>query len=258
MRRPNRNSTISPASDPARCPSVNPIAARHHLAVTGPSRPGVPGPRRRSQNAPLPLTRRAFSLPELLVVLGIIAILLGILMPTITRARAAGARVACSAHLADIGRSFQMYLSDSKGHIPLVDAMPLRKPPITSNPSVLETFAPYNKNNVGVWRCPADSPINVDSTFPPAANSFFEAYGLSYEYNSWMNARFGGGMFADALAEGKRPPHLVPPDKFRIFNDFSYFHGKPGKSGNMNFLFADWHVGDIGEALSNTDLQNSP
>jgi prepilin-type N-terminal cleavage/methylation domain-containing protein/prepilin-type processing-associated H-X9-DG protein len=201
-----------------------------------------------------PASRAGFSLPELLVVIAVIAILISILLPTIRRVRAASARVVCAAHLADLGRAFQMYLSDSKGRVPQVNALPLRKPPLTGDPSVLDVFGPYVKGSKEIWRCPSDTPLNTDSTFPSSADSYFAAYGLSYEYNSWLNSLHGGGTFSDALSVASRPPHLVSQNKFRIFNDFSHFHGKPGETGNMNFLFADWHVGDIGGALTGKDM----
>jgi prepilin-type N-terminal cleavage/methylation domain-containing protein/prepilin-type processing-associated H-X9-DG protein len=201
-------------------------------------------------------TPRAFSLPEMLVVIGIIAILMGLLMPTLGRARAAAAKVQCSANLADLGRAFQMYLSDSKGRVPQVNALPKRTPAFNNAPSVLAVFDRYTGGSAGVWRCPSDRPLNTDSTFPADAQTYFDAYGLSYEYNSWMNAHHGGGTFSGALDVAKEPPISVTPDKFRIFNDFSHFHGPPSKAGNMNFLFADWHVGDIGSALTVNDLTN--
>lgn len=198
--------------------------------------------------------RRGFSLPEMLVVVGIIAILLGLLMPTLNKARSAAAKVQCSANLADLGRAFQMYLSDSKGRVPQVNALPKREPAITKAPSVLAVFDKYVGGSTGVWRCPSDRPLNTGATFPAGAETYYDAYGLSYEYNSWMNAHHGGGTLSGALDVAKEPPIAVTPDKFRIFNDFSHFHGPAGRVGNMNFLFADWHVGDIGEALTANDL----
>src|SRR5882724_3406423 len=67
---------------------------------------------------------RAFTLVELLVVVGIIAVLIGILLPTLSKARAASKRVACAAELRDIGNLFSMYLNDNKQRIPRVNPMP--------------------------------------------------------------------------------------------------------------------------------------
>ena len=35
------------------------------------------------------------------------------------------------------------------------------------------------------------------------------------------------------------------PERLVIFHDYEAFHGKPGTDGAMNFLFADFHVGDL-------------
>src|SRR5688572_16310792 len=72
---------------------------------------------------------RAFSLVELLVVVGIIAILIGILLPVVTKARVAAQRVACRAQLADVNRLFQMYLNDSRSRLPRVNTLPSLTPP---------------------------------------------------------------------------------------------------------------------------------
>src|SRR5688572_16444974 len=64
-------------------------------------------------------TRKAFTLVELLVVIGIIAILISILLPSLTRAREAANRAACLSNLRSIGQMFLIYAHENKRQIPL-------------------------------------------------------------------------------------------------------------------------------------------
>ena len=62
--------------------------------------------------------RRGFTLVELLVVIGIIAVLISILMPALSRAREAANLVACGNNVRQLMMGFRLFANDHKGSLP--------------------------------------------------------------------------------------------------------------------------------------------
>src|ERR1035441_7847691 len=64
--------------------------------------------------------RRGFTLVELLVVIGIIALLISILLPALGKARQQANLLYCSSNLKNIGQLIQEYATENHGYTPIV------------------------------------------------------------------------------------------------------------------------------------------
>src|SRR4051812_48621538 len=86
--------------------------------IQGTSVANPPNARSRPMNTRKIATRCGFTLVELLVVIGIIALLISMLLPALGRARAQANLVKCQSNLRQIGQGLHMYASQNKGYLP--------------------------------------------------------------------------------------------------------------------------------------------
>ena len=197
-------------------------------------------------------TRRGFSLAELLVVLGVIALLMAILLPSLSAARRSAMRTSCRSNLREIGHAFNLYLdAQAQQRVPRVNPLPSMVPSLVPGaPSPPEALEPYLAADSDVWRCPADR-ISRPATLgvPAGFETYHERETTSYLYNTFFNAFSGGDAWQQALgAMRQRGGGGSTPSETRLFTDFEPFHNTAGKPGAMNYLFADFHVGEPADA----------
>lgn len=80
--------------------------------------------RRKTRIAETVSARKFFTLIELLVVIAIIAILAGLMMPALKKARDMAKRISCANKERQIALAYHSYLSDSSGNIPMLGVYP--------------------------------------------------------------------------------------------------------------------------------------
>lgn len=156
--------------------------------------------------------RRGFTLVELLVVIGIIAVLISILLPALNKAREQAKRVACASNLRQMGHALTMYINDWK-YCPGCDVnragatyavWPLRlRTYLNGNQDVF--YCP-SRNTDCRWRHSAGiAPTATDADqgwgYQPNETLLRVATPFSYGYNMW-------GATGVVLATAQAPPAL--------------------------------------------------
>lgn len=180
------------------------------------------------------MKNKAFTLLELLVVIGVIAILIGILLPAIGRAREGARRAQCANNLRQIGIAWFLYLDDNNEKFPSdMDYVYIfggkagqsgYGTPAEDrilNP-YLDIYSEADKSAIEIFHCLSDDG-NV-----PSGDIFFDRIGNSYMMNHYLLV--GPSSLSSITASFS---------KLTLTRDMAFWH-KPYQ--NQNHLFMDGHV----------------
>lgn len=189
------------------------------------------------------MRKKAFTLVELLVVIGIIALLISILLPTLSKARDSANRAACLSNLRQIGNALIMYVNDNKGFLPRTpkgshtqeDAIWFHASGGWRDRIDEGGFGPYlklSKDNTAVLSCPADS-----AEQRPYTGTGSNAYPYSYSINHMMHGNGPNPVFKLVQVKNSADKvYMFEEDEYTIDDGNAQIWSKKGSWGGTDLL----------------------
>ena len=169
--------------------------------------------------------RRAFTLVELLVVIGIIAVLISILLPVLTKAREQARTVKCASNMRQIVTAMLAYANDNRGTLPIPGVVREWSPcfgipnpeygiyDFTTGP--FWRYVAASQQTVGeVFVCPSDGPPRFAAGYLQYTPNPDYPRNFSYNFNEFLLGR-GQGMVEGTfqpLYTGLRVNQIRHPD----------------------------------------------
>lgn len=173
-------------------------------------------------------SRSGFTLVELLVVIGIIALLVGILLPVLGKAREQGNATKCASNLRQVALGVVMYANEWKVLPGPVIPSVLDPQTVNRSPAMLSSYyiarqwssndllQKYVGKSEKIWLCPSSSELTANAMPVSATSPYrFQKLGYTYRINnqSTTNAPFFFGSHTNAnTADEKRPKKLSEVD----------------------------------------------